>query len=78
MVARAAATDLPPRLKKPAPIIINNQVLHSITEERLDVLHSITDHVEKNVSGGAARLRPHCFRPVPYLGEGAFSTSSTC
>mmetsp|Transcript_24676 Transcript_24676/g.63586 ORF Transcript_24676/g.63586 Transcript_24676/m.63586 type:complete len:404 (+) Transcript_24676:190-1401(+) len=49
LVTKAAATELPPRLKKPAPIILNNQVLHSISDERLDVVHSIADHVEKNV-----------------------------
>lgn len=52
LVTKATATqELPPRLKKPAPIIMNGQVLHSITEERLDVIHSISDHVAKNVSG---------------------------
>lgn len=54
--ARAAApTNAPPqepRLKKPSPIILNNQVLHSITDERLDIVHSLSDHVTQNVSGG--------------------------
>ncbi len=32
------------------PIIMNKQKLHSITEERLDVVKSLTQHVEANVS----------------------------
>ena len=50
MQAAAAATELPPRLKKPAPIIMNNQILHSVSEERLDVVQSLANHVQENVS----------------------------
>ncbi|KAF5838958.1 plastid acyl-ACP desaturase [Dunaliella salina] len=68
LVTRAAATELPPRLKKPAPIILNNQVLHSITDERLDVVYSIADHVEKNVLPILTPVHK-CWQPSELLPE---------
>ncbi len=53
--APAAAASLPSsfalgRRPLPGPIVINGQVLHSLTEERLDVVRDMTDHVKNNVS----------------------------
>lgn len=47
MQARAL-TDVP--LKTPSPIILDGQVLHSITAERLDIVRSLEQHVVDNVS----------------------------
>jgi hypothetical protein len=36
-------------VRKPAPIILDGQVLHSITEERLEVVRSLSDFVATQV-----------------------------
>jgi hypothetical protein len=36
--------------KAQGPIILNGQVLHSITQERLELVNSMSGYVEQNVS----------------------------
>lgn len=45
-----AAPEAPTRVAVQGPIILNGQIAHSITEERLDIVHGISDYVEDQVS----------------------------
>lgn len=66
-VCRAVAT---PEVSSPAsrqsPIILNGQVLHSLSSERLDIVNSISGHVEENV---LPLLKPvdKCWQPADFL-----------
>lgn len=55
-----------PTVKKPAPIIMNSQVLHSITAERLDVVRSMGKYIQDNVT---PLLKPvdKCWQPQDLL-----------
>jgi hypothetical protein len=44
-----AAPEAPTRVAVQGPIILNGQVAHSITEERLEYVHGISDYVEQQV-----------------------------
>lgn len=61
--ARAIA-DAP--LKTPSPIIMDGQVLHSISAERLDIVRSLEQHVVDNV---LPILKPvaKCWQPADFL-----------
>lgn len=64
---RAVATEAPPAsTKSKGPIILNGQVLHSITEERLELVKSLTDYVDKQV---LPLLKPvdKCWQPSDFL-----------
>mmetsp|Transcript_18625 Transcript_18625/g.40011 ORF Transcript_18625/g.40011 Transcript_18625/m.40011 type:complete len:403 (+) Transcript_18625:152-1360(+) len=65
-VAKAVAAGSQPALKKPAPIILNGQVLHSITEERLEIVRSLGDQLESTV---LPLLKPvdKCWQPNDFL-----------
>jgi len=64
VVTRAAAVDAP--AKKQGPIIMNGQVLHSLTAERLDYVRSMGDFMEKQVQ---PLLKPveKCWQPYDLL-----------
>ena len=52
-----AAPEAPTRLAAVGPIILNGQVAHSITEERLEMVHGISDYVEQQVGNGTSNFR---------------------
>lgn len=61
-----AAPEAPTRLAAVGPIILNGQVAHSITEERLEMVHGISDYVEQQV---LPVLKPvdKCWQPSDFL-----------
>lgn len=63
VATRAAAVEAP---VKKGPIILNGQVLHSITEERLDYVKSMGDYLTKQVQ---PLLKPveKCWQPYDLL-----------
>eukprot|EP00882_Tetradesmus_deserticola_P000899 GHRQ01000976.1.p1 GENE.GHRQ01000976.1~~GHRQ01000976.1.p1 ORF type:complete len:396 (+),score=153.60 GHRQ01000976.1:1140-2327(+) len=44
-----AATERPPTVKAQGPIIMNGQVLHSISQERLELVQTLGPHLESQV-----------------------------
>ncbi len=46
--------------KAHGPIILNGQVLHSISQERLELVNSMNSYVEKNVSIQSWSATPCC------------------
>lgn len=61
-----AVAEAPPAAAKPGPIIMDGQVLHSITEARLDLVKSIGGYVEEQVM---PMLKPvdKCWQPADFL-----------
>ena len=58
---QATAAIEKPKLYTPkaqGPIILNGQTLHSLTQERLELVNSMSDYVEQNVSRGFQGTRP--------------------
>lgn len=62
---RAALVETPTKAAQ-GPIIINGQVLHSITQERLELVGSMDDYVEREI---VPLLKPvdKCWQPTDYL-----------
>jgi hypothetical protein len=46
-----AAAERPPTVKAQGPIIMNGQVLHSITQERLELVQTLGPYMESQVGG---------------------------
>jgi len=68
-VLRAAATEAPPvaSTSKPAgPIIMNGQILHSLTPKRLELVNGMSEYVEQQVY---PLLKPvdKCWQPYDFL-----------
>lgn len=64
---RAALVEAPTTPKTAqGPIIINGQVLHSITQERLELVGTMDDYVEREI---VPLLKPvdKCWQPTDYL-----------
>ncbi len=49
-----AATERPRSAAQPGPIIMNGQVLHSITQERLELVKSLGPYMEQQVRCAAS------------------------
>lgn len=52
VVTAAQAVPVKTQVRKEGPILIDGQLAHNNTKESVEVLLSMTDYVEKNVSGG--------------------------
>lgn len=63
--SRAALVEAPTTPKQ-GPIILNGQVLHSITPERLEIVGTMDDYVEREI---VPLLKPvdMCWQPADYL-----------
>jgi len=66
VVVKAVVAEPKPVSRTQGPIILNGQVLHSITAERLDVVHSMKDYVQENI---VPLLKPvdKCWQPADLL-----------
>lgn len=58
--------DTPGGIQHQGPIVMNGQVLHSLTKERLEIVKSMTEYMEKNVM---TLLKPvdKCWQPADFL-----------
>ncbi len=68
VVTKAVAALDKIAFKKASPIIMNGQILHSITDERLELVRSMEKHMTDQVRGSPC-LVIHSPRPTP-LTEG--------
>jgi acyl-[acyl-carrier-protein] desaturase len=61
-----AAPEAAPRAAKAGPVIVNGQVLHSATQEQLDVIASMDKYAEEHV---LPILKPveKCWQPQDFL-----------
>lgn len=63
---KAALAEAPAKHTATGPIVLNGQVLHSITQERLELIGGMDDYVEREI---VPLLKPvdKCWQPADYL-----------